>query len=328
MFLFACLVLVVPWFWWQAVQADSSRAIDTWYTFSNYKSWNILLNFTPEQKFRVLLTNLLSLIFSPISLLNMKVNAVGFFISMMLTLLTFLGFIRDMRQNVRSLHLFILFYFGTIIMWVWPPVRFLLPMVPFLLFFAYKEFSRICSRVIKSGTIITYFSMILIVLLGIQMIHGLLSSTRETIKRQAVSFVPPMYQQDDWAVMKELFDWIQKNTPQDSILLGNLDPTYYLYTRRKAARGFATDPYLVYYSDTQEPAPNAVPDLVKRIAGNRVRYIIRTPSSYFRDAEIFNGILDRFISCYPEALHLVKEGSDPSYRVYEVDQGKLPQALP
>ena len=327
MFLLVCAILIAPWFWWQAVQADSSRAIDTWYTLSNYQSGNILLNFTAEQKFRVLLTNLLRLIFSPISLLNMNRNAVGYLISIALTFLTCFGFIKDMRQNIRSLHLFILFYFGIIIMWAWPLQRFVLPIIPLLLLFTYKGFFSIFSRVFKSWKIQTHASLILAVLLGIQMLHGLSSSTMETIKRQAVSFVPSITQQDDWKVMRELLDWIPRNTPQESILLGNLDPTYFLYTGRKAVRGFSADLYLLYYSDKPETALGLVPDLVKRIVVNRVNYIIRTPSLYFKESEIFNEILDRLMTEYPDALHIVKEGSAPSYKVYEVDQGRLPYAL-
>ena len=327
-FLFTCSVLIAPWFWWQAVHSDSSLAVDSYYTLSNYKSWNVLLNFTAEQKFRILYMNLLSLVFSPMAYLNMKVNASGLFVSIILTSLTCAGFIRDIRQNVRSLHLFMLIYFTIITLWAWPPHRFILPMIPFLLLFAYKEFSRICRRVSTSVAIQGYFSVMLVVLLGLPMIYGLVIRSGDTLRRQTVSsFLPSMYEQYDWKVMKELLDWIRLNTPEDSILLGNLDPTYYLYTGRKAVRGFSTDPYQTYYSEKPETAAGAVPDLMQRIVTNRVRYIVRTPSSYFRDAEIFNGILDRLLSEYPQAFHVVKVASVPTCRIIEVDQGKLLQAL-
>ena len=324
MFLFACAVLIAPWFWWQAVQVDSSRAVDTWYTFSNYKSWNILMNFTAEQKFHVLSINLLSLVFSPMAYLNINANAFGLFVSIILTSLICTGFVRDIREKVRSLHLFMLIYFTIITLWAWPPHRFILPMIPLLLLFAYKEFSRICRRLFTSVAIQNYFSVMLVVLLGIPMIYGLVIRSGETLRRQAVSsFLPSMYEQYDWKVMKEHLDWIRLNTPEDSILLGNLDPMYYLYTGRKAVRGFSTDQYLTYYSEKPETASGAAPSLAQRIVKNRINYIIRTPSSYFKDAEIFNGNLDRLISDYPEALRVVKEGSVPSYKVYEVNHERL-----
>jgi hypothetical protein len=324
MFLFGCAVLIAPWLWWQTVNGDSIGAIDSYYTSSNYKNWNVLWNFTVEEKFHVVLINIYRIIFSPIALLNLKQNGFGFFISIVMMLLTCSGFIRDMRKDVGSLHLFMMFYFGIITLWVWPPERFLLPMIPYLLLFSYKELVRISDRVFKYGNIPAYISLVLAVLLGVQMINGLLTITRETMKRQAVSYAT---EQDDWKPVNELLVWIRQNTPQDSIMLGNLDPTYYLYTGRKAVRGFSADPYLLYYSRNPEAALGGSRDLVQRIAAYRVGYIIRTPSRFFKEGPIFNGILDKMISEFPEVLQLVKVGSEPSCKIYEVDQGKLHDVL-
>ena len=324
MFLFGCAILIAPWLWWQAVNADSIGAIDSYYTLSNYKNWNVLWNFTLEQKFRVVLINIFRIIFSPIVLLNFKMNTIGFYFSIVMILLACSGFIRDMCKNFGSLHLFILFYFSIIILWAWPPERFLFPMLPYLLFFSYKDIVRICDRIFKYGNVKSYISMILIVLLGAQMLNGLLRITRETMKRQAVSFSS---EQDDWKPIKELLDWIRQNTPQDSVLLGQLDPVYYLYTGRKAVRGFSADPYLLYYSEKPETALGDDQDLIRRIVAYRVGYIIRTPGRIFKEGPIFNGILDKLISEFPEVLRLVKVGSEPSYNIYEVDQGKLHDVL-
>ena len=326
MFLFGCAVLIGPWLWWQAVYGESARAIDSYYSLSNYKSWNILWNFTVEQKFHVVMVNLIRIIFSPVSLLNLNRNAIGLFISIVIMLLTCSGFVRDARNHIGSLHFFMLFYFGIIVFWVWPPERFLLPMMPYLLLFAYKEFCRVCGRVFKQGNVPALFSLVLAALLGVLMINGLLPATRETIKRHAVSVSFPS-EQDDWKPIQELMGWVRQNTPEDSILLGNLDPVYYLYTGRKAVRGFSADPYLLFYSGKPETALGGVPDLIQRIVGYRVRYIVRTPSRFFMEGPIFNGILDRLLSEYPQAFHVVKVASVPTCRIIEVDQGKLLQAL-
>lgn len=156
------------------------------------------------------------------------------------------------------------------------------------------------------------------------MINAHLTITRETMKRQAVSFSS---EQDDWKPIKELLDWIRQNTPQDSVLLGHLDPAYYLYTGRKAVRGFSADPYLLYYSEKPETALGDDQDLLQRIVAYRVGYIVRTPGRMFKEGPIFNVILDKLISEFPEVLRLVKVGADPSCKIYEVDQGKLHDVL-
>ena len=328
MYLFGFAILAAPWFWWQAIYSALGNATDSYYTLSNYKSWNILFHFTAEQKLHVVLMNLFYIICYPIYFIYVKNSAVSFFISIVFVLLVLSGFVRDIYKSVRSLNLFIFFHFCLLVMWVWPPRRFILPILPLLLLYSYKEFSRICDRISPSGTVRTYASLVAVVLLGTQLIYGLVVSTGETIRRQAVSFAPLKHPLDDWKGLRDLFDWIRQNTPPDSILLGSLDPTYYLYTGRKAVRGFDMDPYLLFYSRESETALGDVPDIVQRIVTYRVNYIIRTPSMYFKGAMIFNGIIDQLMSRYPEALHLVKEGSDPSYKIYEVDRGKLLQALP
>lgn len=329
MFLFGFAVLVAPWFWWQAVHGDLNRPMESYYSFSNYKGWNIIVNFTMEQKIRVLYTNILRLLFSPIKLLNMNGNIASIFISLVLSLLTFFGFIRDMRQSVSLLHLFIMFYLITIMMWVWPPDRFVVPVIPFLLLFAYRGLSGICEKLFQSKSLKTAATFILVCSIGIPLVYNLILCTKETMKYHAVSlsYVSSIYGQDNWEDTRELLDWIRQNTSQDSILLGNLDPTYYLYTGRKSIRSFTDDPYRLFFSEKPETAMGQVPDLVQRIVANRVKYIIRTPSIFYKEGPIFNKILDRFIFSYPEVLHLVKKGADPSYKVYEVDQGKLLQAL-
>ena len=107
--------------------------------------------------------------------------------------------------------------------------------------------------------------------------------TRETMKRQAVSFSS---EQDDWKPIRELLDWIRQNTPQDSILLGNLDPAYYLYTGRKAVRGFSADPYLLFYSEKPETALGDVP-------GSRTKDCGVSDQIYYPDPEsVFQGGTD------------------------------------
>jgi hypothetical protein len=324
--LLGCAVLIGPWLWWQVVHGESARAIDSYYSVSNYGSWNILWNFTLGEKLHVLLINLLRIIFSPTALFNFGQNLVGLFISIIFTLLACSGFIRDFLKNIRTLHLFMFFYLVIIIFWVWPPERFLLPMVPFLLMFAYKEFSHVCGRVFKQGDVQTRISLVLVAILGVMMIKGLLPATRETMITQAVSVSFPN-KQDDWKPIRELMDWVRKSTPKDSVLLGNLDPVYYLYTGRKAVRGFSADPYLLFYSGKPETALGGGPDLIRRIVAYRISYIVRTPSRFFMEGPIFNGILDGLLSDYPEAFHVVKVSSDRTSKIIEVDQGKLHEAL-
>jgi hypothetical protein len=235
----------------------------------------------------VVVKNFVYFIGSPITFLNMNVNIFTVVIGITLLLVTLYGFIIDMRYKVGSLHLFVLFYMIMIVLWVWPPWRFFIPVYPLLIIFTYKELREICHHVFKTKTLRKCIYIVFVVSISFQMIYSLLSCTKETIKLQAVSMRAMKFPQEDWKEKKEMFEWIRGNTPQDSVLLGILDPTYYLYTGRKAVRGYSVNPYLLYYSDKQEAALGGVSDLTKDCSSCQVCF--KSPDEF--PSPIFNGIL-------------------------------------
>ena len=129
----------------------------------------------------------------------------------------------------------------------------------------------------------------------------------------------------NWKEMSSLFHWIRNNTPIDSVVLGNLDPTIYLYTGRKAVRGFVADPYLLYYSDKSDDSLGSESELMGVLISQKVNYIIRNPDENFKEVPIFNRMLDRMLLKDARILRLVKEGSHPGYKVYWVNQQELQQ---
>ena len=55
-------------------------------------------------------------------------------------------------------------------------------------------------------------------------------------------------QPSDWGQLGKLFAYIRGNTPQDAIVMTNLDPMFYLNTGRRTVRGFSPDGYKLYYA--------------------------------------------------------------------------------
>jgi hypothetical protein len=213
-----------------------------------------------------------------------------------------------------------------ILAWLWPPIRFLVPIFPFWLYFAYKGYTEILgSFSINKHTLASLnrgLILVLCLILGI----GLYSSSIQTLHTKRASVVYIAEKTDDnWMEFRSLLDWISENTPNDAVMLGMLDPAIYLYTGRKAVRGFVVDPYLLWYSDNSEESLGNVSDLLHYLLEQKVNYIIRTPSEVFKESPIFNLLLEKFISRYKGTVHLVKEGADPEYQIYRVDQAKLQQ---
>ena len=122
---------------------------------------------------------------------------------------------------------------------------------------------------------------------------------------------------NDWRSMTQVLDWVRRNTPASAVLSGNLDPTYFLFTGRKAVRAFEPDP-LIYYRNLQpsDRPVGSAETLRMRLALTKTDYLIITPDASF--------IQMPFIRA--NAHELARSGGlvpidapfDPGYEVYRV----------
>jgi hypothetical protein len=329
------VIIVSPWILWQAIYHGSYSWANSYYTSSNYQNWNILVNYPPLIKAEILAKNFLFLLLAPTYLLGLNIRLFGtlyfpYIIAILVTSFSLLGFYQDLRMGIQSIHLFLLFYYGMLLIWVWPPLRFVVPIFPFWLFFAYKGVMLICSNFSSRARIQRTVNEGLVILLCLCLGSALYVSTSNVLRihQPAVSISnPPTNENYDWYGVSSLLAWTSENTPSDSVLLGNLDPTIYLYTGRKAVRGFVADPYLLYYSDKSDDSLGSESDLMGVLISQKVNYIIRTPAENFKEVPIFNRMLDRLLLKDERILRLVKEGSHPGYKVYWVNQQGLKQNL-
>jgi len=329
-------IFVSPWIFWQSIHHGSYSWANSYYTSSNYQNWNILVNYPPSIKTEIFAKNLLFLLFSPTNLLGLNFGWFGtlyfpYTLAILVTSFSLLGFFRDLRMGIKSIHLFLLFYYGMLLIWVWPPIRFVVPIFPFWLFFAYKGITLVCANFSSSARILRIVNEGLVILLCLCLGSALYLSSSKVLRiHQAPVPIsnPPTNENYNWFGVSSLLAWTSENTPSDSVLLGNLDPTIYLYTGRKAVRGFVADPYLLYYSDKSDESLGSESDLLRVLITQKVNYIIRTPDdNFFKEVPIFNRILDKIVLKDKETFHLVKEGFIPEYKIYWVNQNKLQQDL-
>ena len=173
-FFLLCAGIVLPWILWQIYFTTENSGTYAYYSSSSYRNWNLLLHYSLEQKFIVLASNFLWLVISPIRLLALgNVNLyLDYFLSMATTAFFIIGFWSDLRKGVKSIHL---------------PIRFLIPIFPFWLYFTYIGFTEILGNVSMKnrtfGIINRGFIMILCLIIGI----GLYSSSLQTLHNHTAS---------------------------------------------------------------------------------------------------------------------------------------------
>jgi hypothetical protein len=129
-----------------------------------------------------------------------------------------------------------------------------------------------------------------------------------------------MVLQDPWAETSAQLAWIREQTPAGAVVLANLDPVFYLYTGRKAVRGFQADPYQLFYMTAKDAEPlGTVDEFRETIRREKVEYLVRAPNHAFAEGPALDRLITELARREPDAVRLVAQGNDARYQIYRVD---------
>ena len=317
-------VICAPWICWQRQQAKPTSAQDAYYSQMNYGEWNILLHFTPAQKGAILAQNLLGTILAPAVLMGVPATGWGAGMAILAGSLVAAGFFRRLSWRPQATEILVLLYTGLVVCWAWPPVRFLAPLLPLLLFYGYEGTQALCralavparhARLALAAVGLLYAAQ------GAGTLEAMAAAARET------GAVPvPNMPQDDWREMSGMLAWLNRNTSRQAVLMGNLDPALYLYTGRTSVRGFVQDPYQLHYAAGARPL-GSPSDLLRTAEQYGVSYLVATPNCSFREGVYLEKLTRELIRNYPGSFHLAYQSRDSRYRIYAVTSDSSPPVL-
>ena len=274
-------ILVLPWIGWTLFAAGSGA--DGYYSAANYSSWNVVTNFPWVEKATVLGHNLLLFLLTPGYLFGLFDPRT---IPLMLVIgaLVLIGLIARLRAGPGILEVFFGTYVLALLIWPWPPIRFLAPLYPLLLLFAWHGVLTISRLPHGSGTRLIVLQRVTAGF-AILLAATNLAATGTSVAGSGM-IVPAPQCQDDWAEFEQVIAWIEENTPPDAVLASNLDPLLFLYTGRKAVRPFEANPVELYYLRRPEGEPLGPPtELARRLNGAGADYVITTPGTCFREKQ-------------------------------------------
>ncbi len=310
--------IVMPWILWMLAGPQwAQNQVNTYYT--NYVSWWSsfgLLSIT-----KLFLLNLLYITrsFASISLaiLDEMVQHFGIlFIGpcILIALITLVGIIRSFPAR-QILSYYLIGYLCVILVWPWPPQRFIVPILPFLLSFLFRELGQMSQkyRILLNRKLLVTIS--LIVLLG-----GNLSSVYQagkTSRAMGYPYPAPLKEPISWSSYEAIFHWIKNNTQPDDILAAGLDSMVYLYTGRRAIRPFAMNPLALFYF--QDTPPWTMDNLLNILRDYQPKYLIQTPMPIFSEEKPFSKLLSEFITKYPERLTPLYVGKDNRFIIYRFE---------
>jgi hypothetical protein len=304
--LFAVLAgaIAAPWIWWVVSQPHTAAVADAYYSRENYQGWNILTNFTFPQKIEILLSNFALVLFTPGILAGIPPKGALALPALAVGVASLMG----LWKQRFSLQAVLLVVYGTIVCaWAWLPSRFVVPFLPLLLWFAVDALAGRARMRRWAMAAVTAASI------G-SLSYGLL----ETLRLGYPTPPMPVAKGDEWGRLEALLRKTQETTQPEAVLAGNLDPLYYLYTGRKAVRGFAAEPYRLFYSREAPADPLGSPDrFVKGLQSVGVTHWLDSPNSTFAEGAPLRRLLEGAKQSYPGWLEPVG-GQAESHVLYKL----------
>ena len=309
----AAAVLIIPWTCW--VLSNAGAETESYYSASVYQSWNVVFHYSWPEKFAVVATNVLLATLAPLELWGIDTAPWLIIPTALLAACAYRGVWLTRMHPVTWC---VIAYVGIILLWVWPPSRFLVPVLPFLLWQFWVAIRRAPLLLVAAvATLLFATSSAALVQAAVRVrTRGVMGPRAEYV--------------EDWHQLSTMFEWIRRETPPDVVLTGNLDPMYFLYTGRKSVRAFATDPYALIYSATRMTSRplGSVRDFERRLLAIGAQYCVWSQGLGFSDSPHFRRLLDDLSREVPGALTVANGDEAKGYVVYRIDRLRLAAATP
>lgn len=221
--------LCFSWISWQLSQRISSAGV--YNSWQNYRSWQVLFNFTAHEKAVIVSTNAAALMHPPVFpaafSMGKWVLPVGLItvLSIAFTGCVVIGFVAERKLTIA--HAFFVIYTVMILLWAWPPWRFLSSLLPLAIYFAASGFGWVVSG--AGARKIATAGLLCMSLAG-------LTLQAMTTSGAGVAPTDIFHTGLNWSAMVATAERISNLTAPDAVVLTSADSAVWLYGKRKAIR--------------------------------------------------------------------------------------------
>jgi 4-amino-4-deoxy-L-arabinose transferase-like glycosyltransferase len=309
-------LLAVPWILWMLLGPRwSPHPVNPYYT--NYEHWWSsygMLNLAKIFFFNIFYTTV-DIVMICFGLVDhfLKHNGTIIIILIAILLLTLSAILNDIKHK-NLLGLYLSAYLGLIWIWPWPPDRFLIPILPFLLVFLFKEGWKVIqkSKIISERRYL--LALCLIVLLGfnVQQVYQVGRMARAIHYPLLTEMPEPI----SWSSYQEVFHWVNTHTTSADTLAAGLDSMLYLYTGRRAWRPFMMNPMALFYSQNGPAWTRR--DFLHSLKFAQPQYLILTPMPWYNEEKPFAEVVKETIQKYPGLFKTVYVGQDKRFIIYRL----------
>ncbi|HUU29852.1 MAG TPA: hypothetical protein VM123_18775 [archaeon] len=220
-------------------------------------------------------------------------------VSVAAALLVLIGLIGHLARTFRILEIYMLVFLGMVLIWpeAWSDVRFLMPVVPLIIFYLAEGAAlagrRIWPEIYRNGAAAAAAACVIALLgLGAQALRvpDNLDMVGRYLRGDRYAGYP-----SNWRNFFEAADWVRQNTPETSVVTVRKPTLFYLHTGRKIeVYPFTTNTDSVLSRIT---ATDYV--IVDAVSGTTYRYLVpaiqKAPERFklvFQKKEPFTGVLE------------------------------------
>jgi hypothetical protein len=320
-------LIIVPSAFWMLFFAKwvSATSSNTYYT--NYLSW--WTSYGIPHLSRIIASNARDICFgaTPISLVDKTFLSkwilngsalVGFF--------GLAAFISGIKR-LKVLPIFLVAYLLVVLVWPWPPARFLIPVAPIL--FA-AVIAAALGFLTRLGCPFKYRNRIALIPLVALLVANAIVINRDIGMVRATGYPARLIESGDvpvhWSSYRDFFDWIKRNTGQKDVFVAGMDPMIYLYTGRPSFRPFVARPSSMFYGD-RSPEFGSLGDVMMNLKLYEPCYLALFPSPGFAEQSPYVEFVMNSRKEYPGWLECVYMGTDRRFTIWKVNMEGLPKQL-
>jgi len=316
---FVCTLIISAWFIWTTMQFRQTNPIITYYT--NYSAWWWQYIEIGTQT-KIIGLNLLYLFYgivtsglTPISGLFLS-NTKLWPLCIPFGIIVFIGIILGVRKQ-QVLPCFLSAYLFIILIWPWPPLRFIVPVLVFLLVYLLKGTWVLYERIwnLKDKRIFAFIGGGILVLGNLWQTYQVASFNNKMHYPSTIAYYRNYIA---WPSFLNMFNWIKANTELHDIIASPFDSMVYLYTGRQAFRPFVMSPTSMFYGDSKPACTTK--EVFETLRYYGAKYVMFMPMPGFGEEEPFKLIIDEIREKQPEFLKLIYVGEDPRFMIFRVSK--------
>ena len=209
----------------------------------------------------------------------------------------------------------LLAYLGLVCAWPWPPDRFVVPVLFFLVGALLDGAEGVLERIASRRAA----SLVVVAAVAIAVVGNVRALARyaEVGRRAHYPFFVPPDEPVTWSTYADAFAWLRGHAAAADVLAAGFDSMTALYTGRPTIRPFVARPSTLYYGGTAPPL-GTVDELRAALVAYRVRYLFLSPMPAFPEEDAFYELVTSLQRARPAALRPAWVGADPRFAIFEV----------